>query len=99
MATCHERMAEVYAKASLFAFPTLADEWGVVVNEAMAAGLPVLGSIYSQAVEELVEDGVSGWVFRPMNRRKSTPSWTGCYALGRRTWHAWVPPRERRCGS
>jgi glycosyltransferase involved in cell wall biosynthesis len=31
----------------------------------MAAGLPVLGSIYSQAVEELVEDGVSGWVFRP----------------------------------
>jgi glycosyltransferase involved in cell wall biosynthesis len=25
----------------------------------------VLGSIYSQAVEELVQDGVSGWVFRP----------------------------------
>jgi glycosyltransferase involved in cell wall biosynthesis len=61
----YERMAEAYAKASLLAFPTLADEWGVVVNEAMAAGLPVLGSIYSQAVEELVEDGVSGWVFRP----------------------------------
>ena len=91
-------MAEVYAKASLFAFPTLADEWGVVVNEAMAAGLPVLGSIYSQAVEELVEDGVSGWVFRQMNRRsRRRPG--PCYALGRRTWHAWVPPRERRCGS
>jgi glycosyltransferase involved in cell wall biosynthesis len=61
----YERMAEVYAKAGVLAFPTLADEWGVVVNEAMAAGLPVLGSVYSQAVEELVEDGVNGWLFRP----------------------------------
>lgn len=37
----------------------------LVVNEAMAAGVPVLGSRYSQAVEELVEDGVNGWVFSP----------------------------------
>jgi glycosyltransferase involved in cell wall biosynthesis len=37
----------------------------VVVNEALAAGLPVLGSRYSQAVEELVRDGVNGWTFRP----------------------------------
>jgi hypothetical protein len=31
----------------------------------MAAGLPVLGSLYSQAVEDLVTDGVNGWTFRP----------------------------------
>jgi glycosyltransferase involved in cell wall biosynthesis len=43
----------------------LADEWGLVVNEAMASGLPVLGSLYSQAVQELVEDGVTGWTFHP----------------------------------
>jgi glycosyltransferase involved in cell wall biosynthesis len=61
----YEQIASAYSRASLFVFPTLADEWGLVVNEAMAAGLPVLGSIYSQAVEELVEDGVSGWVFQP----------------------------------
>ena len=36
------------------------------MNEAMAAGLPVLGSIYSQAVEELVQDGQNGWVFDPL---------------------------------
>jgi hypothetical protein len=47
------------------AFPTLADEWGLVVNEAMAAGLPVLGSLYSQAVEELVQDRINGWTFHP----------------------------------
>jgi glycosyltransferase involved in cell wall biosynthesis len=60
-----ERMAEVYRTADVFAFPTLADEWGLVVNEAMSIGLPVLGSRYSQAVEELVEEGVNGWTFVP----------------------------------
>jgi glycosyltransferase involved in cell wall biosynthesis len=45
-------------------FQTLADEWGVVVNEALAAGLPVLGSQYSQAVAELVRSEVNGWTFR-----------------------------------
>ena len=61
----YEDLPAVYARAGIFAFPTLADTWGVVVNEAMAAGLPVLGSVYSQAVQEMVADGVSGWTFRP----------------------------------
>jgi glycosyltransferase involved in cell wall biosynthesis len=56
----YEQITGAYARAGLFVFPTLAYEWGLVVNEAMAAGLPVLGSVYSQAVEELVRDGVSG---------------------------------------
>ncbi len=56
----------IYAQADLLAFPSLLDEWGLVVNEAMATGLPVLGSIYAQAVEELVVDGTNGWVFDPL---------------------------------
>jgi glycosyltransferase involved in cell wall biosynthesis len=58
-------LPSLYAQAGIFVLPTLADEWGLVVNEAMAAGLPVLGSAYSQAVEELVEDCLTGWTFRP----------------------------------
>jgi glycosyltransferase involved in cell wall biosynthesis len=54
-----------YAQAGILVLPTLADEWGLVVNEALASGIPVLGSVYSQAVEELVGDGENGWVFRP----------------------------------
>lgn len=61
----NDRVGEIFAQADIFAFPTLSDEWGVVVNEAMTAGVPVLGSVYSQAVEELVTDGEHGWVFRP----------------------------------
>ena len=61
----YEKLPEIYAQGGILVFPTLADEWGVVVNEAMAAGLPVLGSLYSQAVEELVKEGINGWTFRP----------------------------------
>jgi glycosyltransferase involved in cell wall biosynthesis len=61
----YQELPEIYADADAFFFPTLMDEWGLVVNEAMAMGLPVLGSIYSQAVEELVEDGVTGWTVDP----------------------------------
>ena len=61
----YDRLPDIYREGGILAFPTLADEWGMVVTEAMASGLPVLGSIYSQAVEELVQDNESGWVFRP----------------------------------
>ena len=37
----------------------------MVVVEAMAAGLPVLGSLYSQAVEDLISDEHNGWTFHP----------------------------------
>jgi len=60
-----EDLPAFYAQAGIFVFPTLADTWGLVVNEAMAAGLPVLGSTHSQAVEELVKDGENGWTFQP----------------------------------
>jgi len=60
-----ERLRSVYASADIFVFPTLSDTWGVVVNEALAAGMPVLGSQLSQAVNELVVDGRNGWIFRP----------------------------------
>jgi glycosyltransferase involved in cell wall biosynthesis len=61
----YNRLPEVYARGGILVFPTLADEWGMVVVEGMASGLPILGSVYSQAVEELVVDGHTGWTFRP----------------------------------
>ena len=59
----YAEMPGYYAQCDLLAFPSLLDEWGLVVNEAMAAGLPVLGSVLAQAVTELVEDGINGWMF------------------------------------
>jgi glycosyltransferase involved in cell wall biosynthesis len=64
----YDEMPPVYAQADILALPTLMDEWGLVVNEAFASGLPVLGSIYSQAVEELVREGETGWLFDPLSK-------------------------------
>ena len=56
-----------HATQDVFVMPTLGDTWGLVVNESMAAGLPVLGSLQSQAVQEMVEEGREGWVFDARN--------------------------------
>jgi len=60
-----DELATIYADHSILVQPTLADEWGMVANEAMLSGMPILGSQYSQAVWEMVEDGVHGWTFLP----------------------------------
>jgi glycosyltransferase involved in cell wall biosynthesis len=60
----NSEVPKVFEQSGILVFPTLSDEWGLVVNEAFAAGLPVLGSRYSEAVEEMVETGVTGWKFR-----------------------------------
>jgi glycosyltransferase involved in cell wall biosynthesis len=59
----YTELPEMYEQAGALVLPTLADEWGLVVNEALAAGLPVLGSSYSQAVQDMVEDARNGWTY------------------------------------
>lgn len=56
-------LPSVYQEGGIFVLPTLADEWGMVVNEALASGLPVLGSAKSQAVSEIVVNGYNGWTY------------------------------------
>ncbi len=52
----------LYRSARIFLFPTHADVWGIVANEACAAGLPVLTTPFAGAAGELVVDGSNGWV-------------------------------------
>ncbi|WP_151635214.1 glycosyltransferase family 4 protein [Noviherbaspirillum aerium] len=52
----------LYRSARLFLFPTHADVWGVVANEACAAGLPVIVTPYAGVAGELVQDGENGYV-------------------------------------
>lgn len=61
----YQELPRIYAGADAFVMPSLSDEWGVVVNEAMASTLPVFGCTGAQAVEELVEPGRSGWCYAP----------------------------------
>lgn len=54
-----------FALAEAFVLPSLWEEWGLVVNEAMAAGTPVVVSDQVGSTGELVTDGETGLLFPP----------------------------------
>ncbi len=56
-----------YAHAGCFVHPALEEPWGLVLNEAMACGLPILSSRNVGAAEELVKHGPNGFVFDANN--------------------------------
>jgi 1,2-diacylglycerol 3-alpha-glucosyltransferase len=57
-----EDLAGLYALADLLVLPTHSDPWGLVVNEAMACGLPIIVSSVAGCSADLVEDGWNGYV-------------------------------------
>ena len=61
-----QQMPAVYAMADIFVLPSKGpgETWGLAVNEAMAAGKPVLVSDACGCVQDLVEEGVNGWIFK-----------------------------------
>lgn len=59
-------LIEYYKLADLFVFPTRGDVWGLVVNEAMAQGLPVVTTDKCVAGLDLIEDDVNGYIV-PVN--------------------------------
>ena len=62
-------IALYYAFARCFVLPSTREPWGLVVNEAMAAGLPVIVSDRCGCAEDLVHDGENGFVVSPTPRR------------------------------
>ncbi|MCM1291730.1 MAG: glycosyltransferase family 4 protein [Bacteroides sp.] len=58
-----DELVREYHQASVFVLPSLSEPWGLVVNEAMAAGLPVIVSNQVGAAHDLVEGHDSGFIF------------------------------------
>jgi glycosyltransferase involved in cell wall biosynthesis len=54
-----EENANFYALAEAFVLPSLKEEWGLVVNEAMAAGLPVIVSRTAGCAEDLLPEATA----------------------------------------
>ena len=57
-----EQLTQLYKAADVFCLPTREDIWGLVVNEAMAFGLPVVTTEQCVAGMELVEEGINGFL-------------------------------------
>ena len=62
-----KELPAIYAEADLYWQPSIREPWGLVINEAMAAGLPVLASRYCGCTEDLISSDV-GWVFDSGNK-------------------------------
>ncbi len=57
-----EMLKKYYYSADVFVLPTREDIWGLVINEALAAGLPVVTTDKCVAGIELIEDNVNGYI-------------------------------------
>jgi len=68
----YEELPAYYALASCFILPSLSESWGLVVNEAMACGLPVLVSRRCGCFPELCQSGINGYGFDPYNTAEIT---------------------------
>ena len=58
-----EALYDYYKASDIFILPTREDVWGLVVNEAMACGLPVVSSDNCVAAQELIEQGENGFIY------------------------------------
>jgi glycosyltransferase involved in cell wall biosynthesis len=60
-----EQLASYYALADALILPTYTDTWGLVVNEAMACGLPIILSRAAGCGADLVTEGENGRIVPP----------------------------------
>lgn len=62
-----EELKEYYQASDIFVLPTRKDIWGLVVNEAMANGLPVITTNKCIAGLELINNGKNGFIVEADN--------------------------------
>ena len=66
----YTELPSYYAQAGAFIHASTTEQWGLVVNEAMASGLPVLVSNRCGCAADLVKEGENGWTFDPTNEEQ-----------------------------
>ena len=52
-----------YGACDVFVLPSIDEPWGLAINEAMCAGLPIVASSEIGCVPDLVRDGGNGLLF------------------------------------
>jgi 1,2-diacylglycerol 3-alpha-glucosyltransferase len=68
----YDELPAYYGLAQAFVHASTTEQWGLVVNEAMASGLPVIVSNRCGCVPELVHENVNGFTFDPYNEEDLT---------------------------
>jgi 1,2-diacylglycerol 3-alpha-glucosyltransferase len=63
----YHELPAYYQRAKVFIHASTTEQWGLVVNEAMASSLPVLVSDLCGCAPDLVQNGVNGYTFDPFD--------------------------------
>jgi glycosyltransferase involved in cell wall biosynthesis len=62
-------LAQFYTHGNALILPTHSDTWGLVVNEAMSCGLPIIATDVAGCVPDLVRNDWNGFVVPPRDSR------------------------------
>ena len=65
-----DKLINYYKDASAFILPSYFDNWGLVVNEAIASGLPCIVSKNCGCAVDLISHNKSGFVFDPFKKNE-----------------------------
>lgn len=57
-----KNLFEYYMASDIFVLPTKEDIWGLVINEAMSVGLPIITTNKCNAGLELIDEGINGYI-------------------------------------
>lgn len=60
-----DELPQIYADADILALPSRSDPWGMALNEAALAGLPLVSTTAAGGAWELIEEGVNGFRVPP----------------------------------
>ena len=98
-----ENLPQFFAQADVFVLPSRYDGWGVVVNQALGAGLPIIVSDQAGAGRDLVRVNENGFIFKAgdipslataMRRYTVAPALCETHgADSRRSAGGWTPER------
>ena len=59
-----DTVLKYYAIADVLVLPSIRETWGIVINEAMCFGLPVIASDQVGAVYDMLDHGINGYIFK-----------------------------------
>lgn len=68
----YQEIPQWFGLAGAFIHPALSEQWGLVVNEALASGLPAIVSNRCGCFPELIREGVNGFGFDPEDKEQLT---------------------------
>ena len=94
-----DELVAYYAFAGAFIHPALQEQWGLVINEAMSCGLPVLSSRTAGAAHDLVTHGGNGFLFDPMVIREMKDAMLAMSGMPEDEWRAFSERSLERISS